>query len=161
MEFRSSDVMAYILYFCRTTMPAISVNSTKAQKLLYCCYGAVLAERNERLTDEHPKAWPYGPVFPRTFNDINKHRLTVGMAVSFKDSCPPDVLDLMNRTILAFGRYTATQLSNWSHMPNSPWSKADALASLDDREVYLFFRNYLPVIKGAANGTESRQSADA
>lgn len=161
MEFRSSDVMAYILYFCRTTKPTIPVNSTKAQKLLYCCYGAVLADRDERLTDEHPKAWPYGPVFPRTFNDINKRRLTVGMAISFKDSCPPDVLDLINKTILTFSHYTATQLSNWSHMPDSPWSKADALASLDDREISLFFGNYLPVIKGDVSGTESEQSADA
>ena len=81
MEFRSSIVMAYILMYCQDNN--IVANRTKAQKLLYCCYGAILAEFNERLTDEHPKAWMYGPVFPRTFNDINKKRLTVAMAEEF------------------------------------------------------------------------------
>lgn len=148
MEFRSSIVMAYVLDYCNNASPLIQTNSTKAQKLLYCCYGAVLAATNERLTDEHPKAWPYGPVFPRTFIDISKHRLTVGMARGFEASCPTDILDLINKTIRAFGKYTATQLSNWSHMKDSPWSKADPLASLDDREIAIFFKPYLAFIKG-------------
>ena len=152
MEFRSSIVMAYILYFCQTQNPPIPVDKTKAQKLLYCSYGAVLAETNERLTDEHPRAWPYGPVFPRTFNDIAKRRLTVGMAKDFETECPNNVLELVQKTIRTFGRYSASQLSNWSHMADSPWSKADSLAALDDREIAIFFVPYLPIIRGAANG---------
>ena len=151
MEFRSSNVMAYILYFCKTQEPPIFVNSTKAQKLLYCCYGAVLAASNQRLTDEHPKAWMYGPVFPRTFNDINKNRLTVGIARQFEQECPADTLSLINKTIRTFGKYTATQLSIWSLMAGYPWAKADALASLDDREIALFFKSYLTTIEEATN----------
>lgn len=71
MEFRSSEVMAYILNYGNSHEHPL--NKTQAQKLLYCCYGAILAQFDERLTDEHPKAWPYGPVFPRTVNDINKN----------------------------------------------------------------------------------------
>ena len=148
MEYCSSNVMAYVLYFCKTQDPPIIVNSTKAQKLLYCCYGAVLAKFDERLTDEHPRAWMYGPVFPTTFNDINKNRLTAGMARQFERDCPPDMLKLIKETIQTFGKYTATQLSNWSHMPESPWSKADALSALDDREISIFFKRYIPVIEG-------------
>lgn len=151
MEFRSSNVMAFIIRFCQSEEVPIHVDRTKAQKLLYCCYGAVLAATNERLTDEHPKAWPYGPVFPRTFNDIKKGRLTVDMAREFEDQCSWETLDLIKKTIRTFGRYTATQLSNWSHMKDSPWSKADSLASLDDREIALFFTRYLPIIRGEAN----------
>ena len=84
MEFSSSNVMAFVIRFCQSADAPIHVDKAKSQKLLYCCYGAVLAETNERLTDEHPKAWPYGPVFPRTFTDINKGRLTVGMARAFE-----------------------------------------------------------------------------
>lgn len=143
--------MAYVLNFCKTTMPTITINSTKAQKLLYCCYGAVLAQTNQRLTDEHPKAWLYGPVFPRISDDINKKRLNVGMAEEFKTACPHDVLKLVNQTITTFGKYTATQLTNWSCLMDSPWKKADPLAALDDREIAIFFKAYLPIIKAGEN----------
>ncbi|MDO5530903.1 Panacea domain-containing protein [Sutterella sp.] len=149
MEFRSSVVMAYVLYFCKIVQrdSPIEVNNTKAQKLLYCCYGAVLAATDERLTDEHPRKWPYGPVFPRTFNDIKKGRLTVEMAQQFERDCPPESLQLINQTITVFGRYTASQLSSWSHRAGSPWDKADALAALDDREIRLFFAKLLDIIR--------------
>lgn len=144
MEFRSSEVMAYVLMYCIDKK--ILANRTKVQKLLYCCYGTVLAAFNERLTDEHPKAWMYGPVFPRTFNDINKKRLTIAMAENFRKNCPSDWLVLINKTIDTFGVYTATALSDWSHVPGSPWSKAESLAALDDREIALYFKGYLPVV---------------
>lgn len=147
MEFRSSIVMAYVLYFCKNGPERIEVNDTKAQKLLYCCYGAVLAGTKERLTDEHPKAWPFGPVFPRTFNDIKKERLTVDMALQFEKDCPAEALELIKKTIKVFGQYTASSLSAWSHRPNSPWSKADSLAALDDREITLYFEKLLPIIQ--------------
>ncbi len=145
MEFRSSDVMAYILY--KAQKDEHPLNKTQAQKVLYCCYGAVLAKFDQRLTDEHPKAWPYGPVFPRTINDINKKRLTVGMAQEIEKQWSPELKELIDQTICTFSVYTATQLSNWSHLPGSPWSKADPLASLDDREIALYFGQYLPVIE--------------
>lgn len=145
MEFRSSDVMAYVLYKAKEDEHPL--NKTQAQKVLYCCYGAVLAKFNERLTDEHPKAWPYGPLFPRAISDINKQRLTVGMAQEIEKQWSPELKELIDQTICTFSVYTATQLSNWSHFPGSPWSKADPLASLDDREISLYFAQYLPVIE--------------
>lgn len=145
MEFRSSDVMAYILKKAKDSSHPL--NKTQAQKILYCCYGAVMGKFNERLTDEHPKAWMYGPVFPRTINDINKKRLNVSMAENFEKSCPESWLELINKTIVAFWDYSASQLSNWSHAKNSPWSKADPLSSLDDREIGLFFQKLLPTIE--------------
>lgn len=62
------------------------ISKTQAQKLLYCCYGIVLAAFDERLTDEHPKAWPGGPIFPRALIVDNGHRLTTDMAERFIDS---------------------------------------------------------------------------
>lgn len=58
MEFSSSSVMAYILY--KAKKAGHPIGKTQAQKLLYCCYGIVLAAFDERLTDEHPKASPGG-----------------------------------------------------------------------------------------------------
>lgn len=145
MEFKSSNVMAYILYKAKREQHPI--NKTQAQKLLYCCYGIILSQFNERLTDEHPKAWPFGPVFPTTFNDINKKRLNVDMAVSFERECPNEILELLNKTINTFWNYSATALSNWSHKKDSPWDKADAFAALDDREISIYFKQYIDIVK--------------
>ena len=50
----------------------LSINMTKVQKLLYIAYGIFLAVKGYRLTNEHPQAWPYGPVFPTTRNKLLK-----------------------------------------------------------------------------------------
>ena len=46
--FDSNDVMAYILL--KASEDNFFVNITKLQKLLYCCYGVVLAAFGWRLT---------------------------------------------------------------------------------------------------------------
>lgn len=120
--FDSNDVMAYILGVCEQNN--ITWNITKAQKLLYCCYGTVLAAFNERLTEEAPQAWQYGPVFPRTFNGLRKGRITPGLDKGFSNRCNEQWLPLIQETVKLFGKYTASQLSTWSHKPGSPWSKA-------------------------------------
>lgn len=148
MEFSSSSVMAYILY--KGTQAGHSISKTQAQKLLYCCYGIVLAAFDERLTDEHPKAWPGGPLFPRTLSAINRHRLTTGMAERFINSCPADWLKLIDKTIDRFCGYSATALETWSQRKGTPWDKADPLASLDDREIQKYFQKFVPIIQGAA-----------
>lgn len=147
MEFSSSSVMAYILYKGKKAGHPIS--KTQAQKLLYCCYGVVLAAFDERLTDEHPKAWPGGPLFPRTLSAINRHRLTTDMAEIFIASCPVDWLKLMDKTIDRFWGYSATALETWSQRKGTPWDKADPLASLDDREIQKYFQQFVPIIQGA------------
>lgn len=148
MKFSSSSVMAFILY--KGKKAGHSISKTQAQKLLYCCYGIVLAAFDERLTDEHPKAWPGGPLFPRTLSAINRHRLTTDKAEIFIASCPVDWLKLMDKTIDRFWGYSATALETWSQRKGTPWDKADPLASLDDREIQKYFQQFVPIIQGAA-----------
>lgn len=145
MEFKSINVMAYILY--KAKLAKHPVNKTQAQKLLYCCYGIIMAKFNERLTDEHPKAWFFGPVFLRANDDIDKKRLNVGMAKEFQKECPKEWLSRIDKTIVTFLVYTASQLVDWSCVRSSPWKKADALNSLDDREIYKWFQQYLPIVE--------------
>lgn len=120
--FDSNDVMAYILGVCEKE--GISWNATKAQKLMYCCYGTILAAFGDKLTEEAPQAWQYGPVFPRTFNGLKKKRITPGVDHGFSKNCPQKWLPIIEQTVEAFGRYTASELSTWSHAPGSPWAEA-------------------------------------
>ena len=73
MEFAndSIDVAAYVTKQC--AQKNFFVNLTKIQKLVFCVYGAVLATAGERICDEHPKAWPHGPVFPRIYKYTKRH----------------------------------------------------------------------------------------
>lgn len=101
-----------------------TINMTKLQKLLYICYGLYLAVMGERLTDEHPQAWPYGPVFPTTrkrllkedFDDITDDNINKQLL----DSKISSLIELVFNT---YGFNTASDLTAWSHRLNSPWDR--------------------------------------
>lgn len=120
--FDSNDVMAYILGVC--VKLGVSWNATKAQKLMYCCYGTVLAAFDVKLTEEAPQAWQYGPVFPRTFNGLRKNRIHPDVDNGLAEKCDPAWLQMIEQTVKVFGKFTASQLSTWSHKPGSPWARA-------------------------------------
>lgn len=101
-----------------------SINMTKAQKLLYIAYGLYLAVNKKRLVNEHPQAWPYGPVFPTTRNKLLKVDMYAirmndeELAEMAKDEDAMGLLDLVFRS---FGNWTASELTGWSHKEGSPW----------------------------------------
>lgn len=47
------------------------LNKTQINKLLFICYGMYLAATGGKVLfeDDTPKAWPYGPVFPRVYKN--------------------------------------------------------------------------------------------
>lgn len=146
-NFDSNEVMAYILGICK--QQGIPWNTTKAQKLLYCCYGTILAAFDEKLTEEAPQAWKYGPVFPRTFNGLKKGRIVPGVDHGFAENCNPQWLPLIEQTVKVFGKFTASQLSTWSHRSGSPWDRVthggtDLLVQIPSELI----RNYfLPMVR--------------
>lgn len=118
MQYNSLDVAALIARLCQKLH--FHYNNTKIQKLLYCCYGCVLAIYGKRLCDEYPRAWQYGPVFPRVFNYIKKRRGALSQyAPNFE--IPEEVKTLLEKVVAVFGKYDAVPLSNWTHKPGSPW----------------------------------------
>ena len=50
----------------------VELTQSQIQCILYIAYGVRLAQKNERLTSEHPQMWQYGPVFPRAYNRLRK-----------------------------------------------------------------------------------------
>ncbi|MCO6564355.1 MAG: DUF4065 domain-containing protein [Apibacter sp.] len=102
----------------------VVLNTTKVQKLLYMAYGLLLAEKNRIITDEQPKAWPYGPVFPKTRKKANYSKIQKTSDNEFSEIKEDfELTDCLNKIIDKFSGYTATQLSNWSHDPQGPWQK--------------------------------------
>ncbi len=124
-KYRSTDIAMYIIALANDRR--IALNMTKVQKLLYIVYGAYLRIYGERLLDEHPQAWPYGPVFPTTRNrllkqefcTITKEKVTEEERESIaKDDKLNKVIDFVFKY---FGDWNAGQLSEWSHINGSPW----------------------------------------
>ncbi|MDH6305183.1 putative phage-associated protein [Parabacteroides sp. PF5-5] len=123
-KYNSVDIAKFIAAYANKHK--YTINMTKIQKLLYIAYGTYLSVKNERLVDEHPQAWPYGPVFPTTRNKLSK---TVIQSISYDD---PDVKknsedstlsSLITLVFNSFGQNNAVSLSEWSHKKGSPWEK--------------------------------------
>lgn len=123
-DYNSVDIAKLITAYANNNQ--YSINITKVQKLLYIAYGVYLAVRGKRLTNEHPQAWPYGPVFPTTRNKLNKIDLNLidntnaDISRLYEDESLMKLIELVFRS---FGKNNAGSLSEWSHKEGSPWEK--------------------------------------
>jgi len=102
----------------------LPINVTKIQKWLYICYGLFLAAYDEQLLDERPKAWNYGPAFPKVHKKQKNNQDSLdGLEKELdleKFSAYDDVIDAVLRT---FGRWTASELVAWTHERGTAWDK--------------------------------------
>lgn len=122
--YNSKDVAFYLI--AKANERKVGINVTKVQKLLYIIYGTYLRVYGQRLLDEHPKAWPYGPVFPKTRTAIL--RLNCEGELEYPMESVLDGLKLdekLNRVFdfafNYFGAWNSGQLTEWSHREGSPW----------------------------------------
>ena len=144
--FDSRDVAAYIAQQCRER--GIEYNNTKIQKLLYCVYGVMLAWKGERICDEYPRLWPYGPVFPKVFKFIDKGQEIASYSDFFEDAANRDERVVVSRVLDRYGHFSAVALSEWSHNPRSAWSKtkdegAPWNSFIPDEYIATYFKEYV------------------
>lgn len=112
-------LLAWISYYkCR-----VLLNKTQMQKLMYMCYGQALVINDKPLfTDDKPKAWPFGPVFPRSYQRYTEN-VPSNLTEDEKSMFIKDIgiLKMIAETVSKHCRKTATVLSDWSHEINGPW----------------------------------------
>lgn len=100
------------------------LNVTKVQKLLYIAYGYFLAKKRRVLLDEKPRAWPYGPVFPKTREEVDYENVIPLDSDEFQDIKQDEAIKhFFDYLIDEYAKYTASQLSDWSHSEGSPWDR--------------------------------------
>lgn len=157
-QFNSVDVAKYIAG--KANERNIFLNITKIQKLLYIAYGVYLRVYENRLTDEHPQAWPYGPVFPTT----RKKLLSLDLLSIKSTDCSnnlqtnPELNKVITFTLDNFGTWSAAQLTEWSHREGSPWYFATQTVGfkwgdrIPDEIIYNYFLQRISV-KSEGNET--------
>lgn len=128
-RFESVFLATYILSVCKHR--GLMMNQTKLQKLMYVIYGSFLAFRNERICEEHPRAWPFGPVFPTAQRFFMSQTNFLNVSASLHQAKQYEGLlndvelnNLIYRVISVFGMYSGKELSDWSIQHDTPWQKA-------------------------------------
>jgi uncharacterized phage-associated protein len=134
------------------------------QKLVYFAYGWYMAITGKRLIDERIEAWEWGPVIPSIYREFNRFgsapitepaqevmfregKLGFFPAGMRSDAPQADALALqvIKRVWEIYGKYSGSQLSNMTHVADSPWSKTPNReikgTDIDDHLILEYFRN--------------------
>lgn len=146
---RSIDVANYVVAYANANK--FGINLTKMLKLTFFLYGAYLAYTGERLTDEHPVAWTYGPVFKRARKYfMDKDLLEVCICdVAEELKSDKDLNRMLKYTFDICGRFSASALVDWTHRDGSPWSitieecKGREGGVIRDSVIYNFFHGIM------------------
>lgn len=149
-QYTSLAVGTYLI--CRAREARVVMNITKLMKLLYVAYGLYLARTGQRLTDEYPKAWPYGPVFPRVrrcylreeFEAVQPADIAPSQAQAMQ--CDKEFSWVISVVIGYFGPWNAGSLTEWSHKHGGPWELTTRLDGfkygwpIPDEWIYAYFQ---------------------
>lgn len=103
----------------------ITLGRTQIQKILFVCYGLFYATKGRLMFDDDTaKAWPFGPVFPRSYKRYNYY-IDSELSEEEKKSFAEDVetLKMITTVTHKLSYYSARDLTAWSHQPGTPWAK--------------------------------------
>jgi len=125
-----------------------TANVTKIQKWLYICYGLYLAVHDVQLLTERPRAWEYGPAFPRVHRAQKKNGNTLnGLRMNSNPELYIKYNELIKATLKNFGDWTASELITWTHQPGKAWDKIyyhqNKYDPLDNLDILNDFRGLL------------------
>ena len=120
----------------------------KLQKLLYNAQGMSLAINNKPLFEEPLEAWQHGPVVDSVYNVFsvfgrneiivpNTHEIE---EMTWKIENDSETEDVLEKTYNAFIKYTAWELRELSHLPNSPWSHTQLGDIIDNELIKKYFK---------------------
>lgn len=99
----------------------------KLLKLVYIAHGWSFPYLGQPLLSEPAQAWQYGPVVPSLYRAVSRYRAgPIDAPIPDPDpqQLSPEAAGLIRAVFDTYSPYTAVQLSNLTHMPDTPWSEA-------------------------------------
>ena len=117
-----------------------TLDQMKLQKLVYISHGWNLAISGSPLINDQIQAWQYGPVIPVLYDEfkncgrspimdyatdieIDSSTLSVLLKPIFIKKNDSHTRDLIQKIWEVYGDLTGPQLSNLTHMPETPWDE--------------------------------------
>jgi uncharacterized phage-associated protein len=121
----------------------VALTPMKLQKLVFFAHGWCLALTGHPLIRERVEAWQYGPVIPSIYHELKEvgngpitgpatdlvmHEGKIYFkAVTLGDFPESEernnAQEIIARVFAKYGRYSAIQLSNATHLEGTPWSQ--------------------------------------
>lgn len=139
------EVAKYLIFLSKQDTTS-AVSQTKIQKLAYYCYSwfLVMTENKERLFEERPQAWVFGPVIEPLYDNWDVISLSVddNYATSIEVSLR-NFIELVHAKYDVLDKYELVELTHQER----PWISArDGLnvfeashSELSDEEIYAFY----------------------
>lgn len=95
-------------------------------KLTYIAHGWHLETQHKPLFSNRIEAWQYGPVVPDVYRDFRKQGINVSAPVNSvpNASFSNQDEDFLEQIYNIYGRLSAFQLSEITHVPGGPWDIA-------------------------------------
>ena len=124
MELKSTDYALLIQYVAqRRHLKTLS--RTQINKILFYVYGVYMAKHGNRLfSDDQPRAWPYGPVFPKVYKwalTLPDELVKIPTDLADEFSQNKSALEIVIKAVDAMCKMPAIALTRWSHQEGSPW----------------------------------------
>ena len=101
----------------------VTLNGSQIQTILYNAYGVWLATKGERLLEEHPQVWQYGPVFPRAYKHLKKNAGNGQVEHDMLRTECPDRFEFIRRCFQRFAWTSAGVLCAPHTAEGSPWKQ--------------------------------------
>lgn len=108
----------------------IEISNMSLQKLLFIANGLYLAKNGVPLIQEPIEVWPYGPVIKNVYLEFKEYGNSAIKKIPLSYSLNQNTeLDKATDDVIEFAlevakNLNAIQLSNWTHLPESPWTEA-------------------------------------
>ncbi len=101
----------------------VSLNGSQIQTILYNAYGVWLATKGERLLEEHPQVWQYGPVFPRAYKHLKNNVGDGKIEFDMLKNESPDRFEFIRKCFQRFAWTSAAVLCTPHIAEGSPWKQ--------------------------------------
>lgn len=100
----------------------------KLLKLVYIAHGWYLGYTGNRLIYDPICAWPYGPVIPELYFQINQYgrnpitaTVTSGIKLSNEPPLDDSMTEFLNMILEHYNQFSALDLSALTHQKGTPW----------------------------------------
>lgn len=108
----------------------IEISNMSLQKLLFIANGLYLAKNGVPLIQEPIEVWPYGPVIKSVYQEFKTYgnaaikQIPLSYSMNQHKELDKTADDVVEFALEVAKNLNAIQLSNWTHLPESPWTEA-------------------------------------